>query len=194
MNKLGKTSDKSGELPGVKVRGPRLPANPDRLEAGAEMLVDQLPDHIGELVHELAKEYVLPLWHIVCGVLLEVHSQGHLSAFQLDPAWRDGLRQREYKCKHCGETFKPIHIGQPYCSNKCGSEVAAGIAAKESEAQEMAVAQVELSDAQRRLDNVGKPKPDTPPSDALVADLSTPDTGVGNPPADWDAEFDASTV
>lgn len=91
-----------------------------RLNTAASGLLEQLPDHAGQLVHSLAKQYQMPLWQYTCGILLAVHLEGRLSEFRLDPAWRDGLKTKELTCKHCGKSFKPRHIGQPFCSNECG--------------------------------------------------------------------------
>ena len=91
----------------------------DKLNDAANLLLDQIPQ-AKELTTILAEEHFAPIWKITCGVLLAAHLEGRLSAFYLDPAWEDGLRQKESTCKHCGKTFEPINIAQPYCSNKCG--------------------------------------------------------------------------
>lgn len=90
----------------------------------AKDLIDQLPDHIGEQVELLANEYKVPLWQFVCGIMLDSYQLGRLSAFVLDPAWKDGYRHRDYKCAHCGKAFEAIRINQVYCSNECGTEAA----------------------------------------------------------------------
>jgi len=90
------------------------------LDKAAELLLGQIPDHAGELVHSLSKQFQIPLWQYLDGILLAVHLEGRLSEFRLDPAWKDGLKTKELKCKHCNKMFKPVHIGQPYCSNECG--------------------------------------------------------------------------
>lgn len=93
-----------------------------RLNLAARLLLDQLPDHVGELAITLAHEYQLPLWHFMCGVILEVHYEGRLSSFQIDPAWKDGFKQKELVCQwtECGKKFKPLRIAQKFCSNECG--------------------------------------------------------------------------
>uniref|UniRef100_A0A6M3IJ19 Uncharacterized protein n=1 Tax=viral metagenome TaxID=1070528 RepID=A0A6M3IJ19_9ZZZZ len=91
-----------------------------KLNSSAEALLDQLPDHAGQLVHSLATQYSIPIWQYTCAILLAVHMEGRLSEFRLDPAWKDGLRTKELICKHCGTKFSPRHIGQPFCSNDCG--------------------------------------------------------------------------
>jgi len=91
-----------------------------KLNQAAADLLEQLPDHAGQLVHSLCKQYQMPLWQYTAGILLAVHLEGRLSEFRLDPAWKDGLKTSELICKHCGKSFKPRHIGQPYCSNECG--------------------------------------------------------------------------
>ena len=98
----------------------------EKLNAAAKMLIDQLPDHVGELVEVLTEEYQLPLWHLVDGILLEVHSEGRLSAFTIDPAWREALKQKMLRCQYedCGKLFQPKWIGQLYCSNACGNAAA----------------------------------------------------------------------
>ncbi|MFA5132951.1 MAG: hypothetical protein WC444_06520 [Candidatus Paceibacterota bacterium] len=81
-----------------------------------------LPEHASELMHQIADDYHLPIWQIFCGIVLEVHMQGNLSNFYLEPAWAEGLKQYEYVCKHCDKKFTPVHLGQVFCSNKCGEE------------------------------------------------------------------------
>lgn len=95
-----------------------------RLNDSASMLLRQLPDHAGQLVETLAKQYSMPIWQYVTGILLAVHLEGRLSEFRLDPAWKDGLKTKELKCQYkpCSKMFKPRHIGQPYCTNECGTK------------------------------------------------------------------------
>lgn len=93
----------------------------EQLNAAADLLLTQLPDHAGELVHILQGEYQVQLWHLLCGIMLAMHQEGRLSAFTLDPAWRDGLRQRMLKCHECNKLFKPHNIGQQFCTNTCGN-------------------------------------------------------------------------
>lgn len=90
------------------------------LDFAALKLMKQLPEDALELVKDIAKDNELRLWHIVAGIVLHVHSEGRLSAFQLDPAWEDGFREEELICKYCEKPFKPRAINQPYCSNECG--------------------------------------------------------------------------
>jgi len=93
-----------------------------RLNDSALLLIDQLPDHIGQLLENLSTQYQIPIWQYTVGVILAVHLEGRLSEFRLDPAWKDGLKTKELQCKYkpCSKMFKPRHIGQPYCSNECG--------------------------------------------------------------------------
>jgi len=109
----------------VEAKKPR-PApkmTPERLNLAAEALLKQLPDHAGDLVVSLSKQFTLPIWQYVTGILLAVHLEGRLSEFRLDPAWKDGLKQNLLRCQWtaCGKMFKPRHIGQKFCSNDCGN-------------------------------------------------------------------------
>ena len=99
----------------------------DALDNAAALLLAQLPDQCGELVTNLRDEYAIPLWQLFCGILLAMHLEGRLSAFQLDPAWQDGLRQHDLLCGWCKTSFTPRWIAQKYCSEKCG------VAANEAE-------------------------------------------------------------
>lgn len=125
----------------------------EQLVRSAERLIDQLPDQIGELVRVLQGEYQLPLWHLVCGILLEVHSEGRLSSFQIDPAWREGLRQKMLRCQYepCGKLFKPKWLAQQFCSNACG------LASQGKFPQSEAVKVVEPPKEVKRDDAYGKP-------------------------------------
>jgi hypothetical protein len=91
-----------------------------RLNQAASDLLEQLPDHAGQLVHSLAKQYQMPLWQYTSGILLAVHLEGRLSEFRIDPAWREGLKTKTLICKQCKKEFTPKHINQPYCCNECG--------------------------------------------------------------------------
>ena len=119
--KTEKTTPKQKpKQPTNKPTQPKLDLESAKLNNAARELLEQIPDHAGQLVHELAKQTQIPLWQHVCGVLLAVHQEGRLSEFRLDPAWKDGLRTKELVCKHCGKKFNPRHVNQPYCSNACG--------------------------------------------------------------------------
>uniref|UniRef100_A0A6M3IN42 Uncharacterized protein n=1 Tax=viral metagenome TaxID=1070528 RepID=A0A6M3IN42_9ZZZZ len=92
----------------------------DKFNEAAKLLIDQMPDHTSQLIEKLAEQAYVPLWQMVCGILLAQYSAGTLSIYQIDPAWKDGLRKQMNKCKQCGKMFKSRHIGQPYCTNECG--------------------------------------------------------------------------
>ena len=106
-----------------------------KLNQAAQDLLAQLPDHAGQLVHSLSKQFQIPLWQYLSGILLAVHLEGRLSEFRLDPAWKDGLRTKELICKQCKKSFTPRHIAQPYCCNECGL-IAAGVLPQPSPKQE----------------------------------------------------------
>jgi len=90
------------------------------LNKAAELIALQLPDRAIELLKSIQKDHKIEFWQLICGILLEVETEGRLSAFTLDPSWEKGLKQEELICKRCGKKFKPRCIGQPYCSNECG--------------------------------------------------------------------------
>ena len=93
-----------------------------QLEAAAGMLLEQMPDGLMELFDVLCSDYGLNRWKLVCGILLDVYMQGRLSAFTIDPSWNDGTRTKESECKMCKKSFRPKYIGQPYCSDDCGTK------------------------------------------------------------------------
>lgn len=101
---------------------PDIPITEKRLNEAAQLIINQLPDHAGQLIEELSKQNYTELWQMTAGIILSVHMEGRLSSFILDPAWRDGVKQKDHTCKYeeCKKIFKPIHIGQLYCSNECG--------------------------------------------------------------------------
>lgn len=94
------------------------------LDQATKRLIKQLPDHVYELLEEFASEHARPLWQTTLGVILNSYTLGLLSQIQYDPAWVDGVRQDKSTCKQCGAEFKPINLGQPYCSNECGLRAA----------------------------------------------------------------------
>lgn len=95
-------------------------ANNESLNNCVNELCTCLPEHATQLLTELAQDYNLPLWQVFCGVVLEMHMEGNLSNFFIDPAWADGLKSYSYHCKHCDKAFTPINLGQVFCSNACG--------------------------------------------------------------------------
>ena len=115
--------DKATDKPPIQKKHNSLEVK--KLNDSARLLLSQLPDHVGELVENLSSQYQIPIWQYTTGILLAVHLEGRLSEFRLDPAWKDGLKTKELVCKHCNKSFKPLHIGQPYCSNTCGLEATA---------------------------------------------------------------------
>jgi hypothetical protein len=121
------------------------------LDKYTEELLLCLPEHASELMHELAKDYKLPIWQLFCGVVLEVHTQGNLSNFSMDPAWAEGLKQYDYACKHCQKKFKPFHLGQIFCSNECGEAHNAAINAITS-----AAVNIDTNDLSNRISALAK--------------------------------------
>lgn len=98
----------------------RLEVDDAKLNECAEELIRVLPPEVGMLVKTLAEEYNVQLWMVVDGVLIENEMNGQLSAFAIDPSWRDGILQKKLTCKYCGKVFPPVNVGQLYCSNDCG--------------------------------------------------------------------------
>ena len=96
--------------------------NEEELTKAAQLLMDCLPDHASELIDEISKDYATPKWQVFAGIVLEAHMNGVLSAFTVDPAWQEGLKQYVYVCQFCKKEFVPKNYGQLYCSNDCGFE------------------------------------------------------------------------
>lgn len=90
------------------------------LERGVDLLIEQMPDYVAQLIDEIAAQGSIPRWQLIGGILFEAYNNGYLSAYTLDPAWKDGFRPNETICKHCKKVFQPVRIGQIYCSNDCG--------------------------------------------------------------------------
>jgi len=95
--------------------------NDEELNKATDLLMSCLPDHAEELVHELAKDYQLPYWQVFAGVVYAAHLQGSMSGFTTEPAWAEGVKHYIYRCKQCGQEFKPTHVGQLYCTTLCGN-------------------------------------------------------------------------
>lgn len=159
--------------------------NETKLNAAAKLLLDQLPDNCGELVYDIQKDYQLPLWHLLCGILLSMHQEGRLSAFTVDPSWKEGFRQESLQCQQCNKIFKPINIGQLFCSNDCGEqhELTKRILQGQAATKERAKHDKEI------LENARKLIPDfKTPEPELISDITTdPNTK----PSDW---AEASTL
>lgn len=90
------------------------------LNKASKDLLDQLPDGVGKLIESMSKERGIPIWHYVTGLLLEIHTEGRLSAITIDPSWKQGFRQKELTCKQCKKKFPPQRLNQVYCTNRCG--------------------------------------------------------------------------
>jgi hypothetical protein len=99
---------------------PELEPMADRLESGAQLLLDQMPDYVDQLVTDIATQAIIPKWQLLGGILFEAYNNGYLSSYTLDPAWKDGFKILESECKFCHEVFMPIRIGQLFCCNECG--------------------------------------------------------------------------
>jgi hypothetical protein len=109
-----------GDLEEIEMAQQNKKLSEQDLNQASELLLKQLPDHISQLIMTIKQEYDVELWHLICGILLEVYSEGRISAFQLDPQWLDGLRQTTLICQECKKIFTPEQINQKYCSNECG--------------------------------------------------------------------------
>jgi hypothetical protein len=96
-----------------------------RMNEATKLVLNTLPTSAGEVINELAEDHYVEPWHVLCGIVLECHLSGTLSKFTLDPDWALGVKRVMSKCKHvkCGKMYKPIYLGQLYCSNDCGSAV-----------------------------------------------------------------------
>jgi len=90
------------------------------LEAGVELLMDQMPDYVQQLVVEIAAQAFVPKWQLVGGIIFEAYNNGYLSAYTLDPAWKDGFKPSESICKFCKKPYMPVRVGQLFCCNDCG--------------------------------------------------------------------------
>jgi len=101
----------------------------DELNAAAAKLVELLPSEAQTLIEIIQSDRHVELWQICAGVLLEAYQNYNLTAFQFDPDWSDAVLTKTFsKCmlKSCGKRFKPTHLGQRFCSNKCG-DIANGV-------------------------------------------------------------------
>ena len=92
----------------------------DELERGIDLLLEQMPDYVQDLVSDIANQALLPKWQLLGGILFEAYNNGYLSAYTLDPSWKDGFKPQESVCGFCKKTYMPVRVGQLYCSNDCG--------------------------------------------------------------------------
>lgn len=184
----------------LKTEKPEITTND--LDNAAELLLQQLPDNAGELVRILRTEYEMPLWQLFCGILLAMHLEGRLSAFTLDPAWRDGIRQRDLVCKKCKKPFTPIHINQLYCTDICGNKVEAEkllarqkeVLTKDELSQKLRLEEVHRLLKLKRLTEVendtdSNTLPGVPEPDIVIL----PNASLPNTSADW-AETNAEAT
>ena len=92
----------------------------DELERGIDLLLEQMPDYVQDLVSDIANQALLPKWQLLGGILFEAYNNGYLSAYTLDPSWKDCFKPQESVCNFCKKTYMPVRVGQLYCSNDCG--------------------------------------------------------------------------
>jgi len=147
-----------------------------------------LPDHASEIITAVAEDYKHPIWMVFCGIVLEVHMQGMLSNFTVDPSWLEGIKQYDYVCKFCNKPFKPKNLGQLYCSNTCGE---ASVVQKPKPVERV-VTNEESENDKPSLDTVITAR-DAISSDDSTDDFSTKlDTLSKKFESGWAAEPDAS--
>lgn len=100
------------------------------LEQGAERLVEMLPERERQLLQDVAEQMSLPLWMLVCGLLLRVVDMGEQTAPALPPDWLASnpvVRERvlpDVDCPICGQRFTPKWMGQVYDRVECGAVAA----------------------------------------------------------------------
>jgi len=104
---------------GVKTQKKPVPTV-NTLNKAAQLILDQMPDYVDQLVTDIATQAILPKWQLVGGILFEAYNNGYLSAYTLDPAWKDGFKLEESECGFCREKYMPIRVGQQFCCNECG--------------------------------------------------------------------------
>ena len=92
----------------------------ESLNNAVQLLLDQMPDYVDQLVTDIATQSFIPKWQLVGGILFEAYNNGYLSAYTLDPSWKDGFKITESECKFCHEKYMPVRIGQLFCCNECG--------------------------------------------------------------------------
>ena len=92
-------------------------------EEAANVILTYLPPNLKLLAEEVADVVLkIPRWHLVAGLVLAMAESGQMTIPSIDPGWaRDSFRATEYTCEQCKGTFSPDHMGQRFCSSKCGN-------------------------------------------------------------------------
>jgi len=182
--------------PSIAVEAEFFYVTPDKvtdehLNSAARMLLEQIPEHAYELMHVLCDENQVPMWHVVAGQLLAAHLDGRLSAFQLDPAWRQGLRQQVLVCKLCEKEFKPKRLGQIYCGSVCGLKAENNklherkrLLLREERKADLVIAEKRLAETDKKRDTANEPiHPD--PQQLKPSPATLPTFGGVEAPAGW---------
>jgi len=93
-----------------------------RLEAAANLLLEQLVPSVREFAYEVADVVLkVPRWQLLCGTLLAQFEGGTLTAPSLDPTWTEGKKTTGKRiCQKCGKEFEPFKAFQRFCGNACG--------------------------------------------------------------------------
>ena len=99
-----------------------LPAAPD-LNVCARQLLAQLEPQWRDWIEQVAMETLkVPVWQVVCGVILQACDRSEVPAATIDARWKpEGTSEvTSHICPVCERPFIPKAYGQVVCGNKCG--------------------------------------------------------------------------
>jgi len=92
------------------------------MNAGAEKLLEYLPDDAKELVLEYRASQDVPLWQVIGGYVMRCRDNGEMFAGNILPDWTDMIAPNAVRaCGTCGDPMKPQLQGQTFCCNFCAS-------------------------------------------------------------------------
>lgn len=95
-------------------------------DLGARLVMAKLPPNKVNWIREIAERiHKRPLWQCFAGWFAFADENGMAQAPIFDSVWENRIEFNpdETTCMNCNKPFIPAHLGQSYCSNKCGGEV-----------------------------------------------------------------------
>lgn len=108
----------AAQAPAFEVR--EIKTTPE-LTAGAQQILEYLPETEAALVREISEMLEVPIWQVLAGYVMRCRELGVLQSPIILAEWQDSRSPRSIReCRACGTEFQPSHWGQPYCSQECG--------------------------------------------------------------------------
>ncbi|MFA5166727.1 MAG: hypothetical protein WC449_05580 [Candidatus Paceibacterota bacterium] len=122
---VAKVAEKIPEKVTPKMKEYKLVESPlhDQLNSAAKVIMSQMPEGFEGVVGELALgTYGVHPWQILAGILMNAFQNNGMAHCEFRPEWDMpvALPRSSAVCPQCKQTFSPKHLGQKFCTSKCG--------------------------------------------------------------------------